>query len=40
MLIFIVINLIFHCVDLAKEQMNSFNVLLVKKYALRMLKNI
>jgi hypothetical protein len=31
MLIFISIDIIFYCVDFAKEHMNSFNVLLIKK---------
>ncbi len=40
MLILISTDIIFYCVDFAKEHMNSFNVLLRKKYSLRMPKNI
>jgi len=40
MLILKTINLIFYYVDIAKEHMNSLSVLLMKKYSLRMPKNI
>jgi len=35
MLILIITNIIFYCVDLAKEHMNSFNVLLMKKILIK-----
>jgi hypothetical protein len=40
MFILIAIDLIFYYVDFAKEHINSLNVLLTKKYSLRMPKKI